>query len=615
MAEQWIIPESINPLAARAVAKRFGLSHPLVAQLLLRRGLVDDQKIIAFLNPDLAHLEDPFRLRMLERALSVLDEALRSGRRIVIYGDYDVDGTTGATLLQSYLRAKGGDVTSFIPFRHEGYGLSRASIDRILVPASTRLATLERRIAATTDVNEKNLLINQLATLKVEADDWRVPELLVTVDCGTNSRAEVDYARSRGLEVIVTDHHLPIAGKETTGIVVNPHSAGDDYPNKGLAGVGVAYKLIAAHHGKHPTANLDLVALGTIADVMPLINENRILVKAGLERLSHTKRVGLQELFTSMKINPAACPHGADGDCYPVNAETVAFQIAPRINAIGRMGLDPHLVVELLSAPDDEEGRARAAEIATLLNNVNTERREKTNRLVDQAMRLVDPDAPIIVLQMDIEKGLAGLIAGRLAAEFNRPAIVVNQDGHGSARSIPEIDLLQILQKDYSNLVTAAGHALAMGISNVTDVESLKKALEHHSWPENIGTRELLIDAVCRLEDLDVPLLRALDRLEPTGAGNPAPLFVVSGVEIADKTTSKDGRHAFLVLRDPESGLIKRGIWFGHGADAPQSELIVDVACRPMINRSSFDNSESVELSITAVRPTKERLPLTLQQT
>lgn len=584
----WLIPERTSALAARAVAKRYALSHPLVAQVLLHRGLVNDSDLSNFLHPDLSRLESPEGLRQLRAAVTVLDEALRSGRKMVIYGDYDVDGTTGATLLQSYLRAKGGDVSSFIPMRNEGYGLTRASLDRILS---------DRR-----------------------------PELLLTVDCGTSSRAEVEYARSRGMEVVVTDHHQPTPGKETSGIVVNPHLAGDAYPNKALAGVAVAYKLVSAHHGKQPVSNLDLVALGTVADVMPLASytdragrhheaaENRILVRAGLERLAHTHRVGLQALFEAMKLTPQPCPHGLEGDCYPVSAETIGFQIGPRINAIGRMGLDPLLVVELLSAPDSEEGRARATEIAHLLNDTNLERREVTNRLVDEAMAMIDPDDPIIVLQMDLFKGVAGLVAGRLTNEFNRPSIVVDLSGSGSARSTDDIDLLSVLQGSFGPLVTAAGHAGAMGISNVTDPNALRLALRGYDWPEGIGSRELAIDAVCSLADFDRPLLAALAHLEPTGAGNPTPVFAVSGVKVVRRATSKDGRHAFLTLRDEESEISRRAVWFGRGDSAPAEGDLVDVAGRPTLNRRSWDGSESVEMHVLDIRPAVARLPLTLGQ-
>ena len=564
-APVWNVPTPAPARVARAVARTHGLAHPLVAQILMRRGLVDDA-LAYYLRPDVATLIEPAGLRHMAEAVRVVDEAIRSGRKITVYGDYDVDGTTGASLLESYLRFRGADVSSFIPMRYEGYGLSKSSIERI-------------------------------------AKEQK-PELILTVDCGTSSRAEADLARSLGMEVVVTDHHLPTPGKETTGIVVNPHIGSEGYENKALAGVAVGYKLVAAMHGSHPLANLDLVALGTISDVMSLTGENRVLVRAGLERLAHTRRPGLQALLRTVTA-PTSCPHGTDGSCFPISAETVAFQVGPRINAIGRMGLDPMLVVELFTTQDEP----RAAEIATMLDDANKERRLTTNKLVDEAMAAVDPALPAIVLQMDVFKGLAGLVAGRLASEFGRPTIIIDREGHGSARSVEGVDLLRTLQGSYGHLVTAAGHSMAMGISNVTDIDSLRTALEQHEWPDTAGLRSIHIDAVCELSDLDRDLLRSLKALEPTGAGNQAPLFAVSNVMVEEVRLMSEGRHAKLRLAGPD-GSRKTAIWFNHGGVTPAVGDRIDVAGKPVEN--TFRGETNIELQVTAVRPTGTPLPLTL---
>ena len=561
----WHIPEPAPARAARAVARTHGLAHPLVAQILLRRGLVDDA-LAYYLRPDVGTLYDPSTLRYMGEAVRVVDEAVRSGRKITVYGDYDVDGTTGASLLESYLRFRGADVRSFIPMRFEGYGLSKSSIERI-------------------------------------AKEQK-PELILTVDCGTSSRTEVDLARSLGMEVVVTDHHLPTPGKETTGIVVNPHIGSEAYENRALAGVAVGYKLVTAMHGSHPLANLDLVALGTIADVMSLTGENRVLVRAGLERLGHTRRTGLKALLRTVATEQP-CGHGGAESCFPVTAEMVAFQIGPRINAIGRMGLDPMLVVDLFTTSDEE----KAAAIATQLDEANRERRATTNKLVDEAMAAVDHAAPVIVLQMDVFKGIAGLVAGRLASEFGKPTIIIDPDGHGSARSVAGDDLLRTLQGSYGNLASAAGHSMAMGISNVTDVAALRAALEKHDWPDTAGLRAIHIDAVCELADLDRDLLRSLRALEPTGAGNPVPLFAVSNVIVDEVRTMSEGRHAKLRLAAPD-GTKKSAIWFNHGGALPAVGDRVDVAGRPTEN--SFRGITTVELQVTALRTTATPLPLTL---
>jgi single-stranded-DNA-specific exonuclease len=584
----WRIPEPTSPIAARAAARTFGLGHPLVAQLLMRRGLVGEE-LALYLSPDLARLEDPAKIRNMEAAVRVMDEAIRSGRKITIYGDYDVDGTTSTALLLSYLRSKGADPSFFIPQRSEGYGLTRESIDKIIAE--------------------------------------HLPELLITVDCGTSSRREIDYARTRGLEVLVTDHHLPSPGKQANGIVVNPHLDPSGDMNRGLAGVGVAYKLVAAHFGRQPVANLDLVAMGTIADVMPLLdvriadedgvwhldtpaNENRILVRAGLDRLAHTRRLGLAALLAT-SVKPIPCPHGgrdcmvcgpgscshSTPMCYAASAEDIAYQVGPRINAVSRMGLDPRLVVDLLTTED----AGQAKEIADLLDSTNKERRELTNRLVDEAIAKVNPDEPIILVQLDLFKGVAGLVAGRLASEFGRPAIVVDLEGYGSARSVAGVPLLDVLQGELSSYAGADGHQMAMGIRGVRDLEGLRTKLNEHDWPAGLGT-ELAIDAVCTLADFDRGLLSALSRLEPTGAGNPAPLFAVGGVTIIGRRfMGADNRHVKLTLRDA-AGTVRQAIWFSGGPKAPAEGTMIDIAGRPMLNTHPGTGETSVELHVSAVR-------------
>ena len=563
----WLLPPPLDPAAARAIAVTHRLGHPLVAAILSRRGLIGSE-LSDWLHPTMERLYNPSELRMLDAAVTVVEEAIRSGRKMVIYLDYDTDGTTGGALLESYLSHRGADVSSFVPMRAEGYGLRRESIARIA--------------------------------------DERRPELLLTVDCGTSSRAEADYARTRGMEVVVTDHHRPVPGFETAGIVVNPHIAGDTSRNKSLAGVGVAYKLVAALHGRHPIAFTDLVALGTIADVMSLSGENRILVREGLARLGHTRRPGLEALLRTV-TKPVLCEHGSGKDqCFEVTAEMVGYQISPRINAIGRVGLDPALVVELFNTRD----LARATEIAATLDGANKDRREQTERLTIEASALVEPDEPVIVVQLDVFRGYAGLIAGRLAEQFARPAIVIDPTGHGSARSVEGIDLQHILEAEFGSLVTARGHAMAMGIADLRDPVALRAALTARSWPALRPIGELSIDAVCSLSALDESLMEALTLLEPTGADNAPPLLLVPGVKVENlRQIGKEGRHAKMRLRDGE-GTSRGAIWFNVPEGALSEGSRLDVAGRPSSNE--FMGSRSVELMVTAVRPAVPGLRPTL---
>jgi single-stranded-DNA-specific exonuclease len=594
MSTRWLWPEPHHQSALTSVARRLGLRTPIGAAIVINRGLLDDG-IDAFLRPDLSQLHDPADLANLRRAVSVLDVAIRAGSRIVVYGDYDVDGITSTALLVSYLRSRGANVGAYVPLRHEGYGLSKASIDWLLASPSERRRLLEHRLTEVPDESPEAEAIRYRLEHRNDDHNER-PALIITVDCGTSSRSEVSYARSKGVEVIVTDHHRPTPGKETIGLVVNPNAAGDPSPNKGLAGVGVAYKLVAGHFGRHPTANLDLVAMGTIADVMPLTGENRILVKMGLQRLGHTARPGLAALLDAV-IEPVPCRHGATR-CYPVTSSDVAYAIGPRINAISRMGLDPILVVDLLTLPDT--GADTAAEIVAKIERANQRRKELTNDAIDTALAMIDLDDPVIVLQMAIPRGLAGLVAGRLATEFRRPAIVVDESGHGSARSPDGIDLLSVLQTECADIVTAAGHAGAMGIADLHDPSALRARLAHRIWPDDLGLRHLVIDAVCALGDCDDRLIDDLEQLEPTGRGNPPPVIAIPKVEVVNVSRSKDGRHAFLVVRDGSAS--RRVAWFGGGREAIEHGAVIDLAGRP-VRRYDPMFGTSVEFVATAIRP------------
>ena len=572
MKTEWAIPAPVSSAAVSAIARANGIKHPLVAQVLRSRGLVGED-LAAYLSPDLSRLEDPGKLGNIEAAARVLEEAIRSERSIRVYTDYDGDGVTGGALMVSYLRSRGAKADFFVPLRESGYGVTRDGIDRMA------------------------------------ADPHGIPEVMVTVDCGTSSRKEIDYLRGLGVnEVVVTDHHPPVAGKETQGIVVNPHRPGDAYPNKSLAGVGVAYKLISAMHGSQPTANLDLVAIGTITDVMRLTGENRAIVRAGLERLAHTKRPGLAALLAVSKIAEVPCPHGIGGTCRAVTAEQVAFAVGPAINAIGRMEVDPANAIDLMLTKDPAE----AYRLARLLADTNELRKERTKKVVDEALAVIVPDAPVIVYQGEVFKGLAGLVANRLVSEFARPVIVIDQEGHGSARSFEDFDLKAALQTDFSDLVVAAGHGQAMGISGLTDIDELRLRIAAYDWPFEVGRRKIRVDAVCRLSDLSQELMTALKVLEPTGKGNEKALVAVSGAEVtAVRPFGKDGRHVLFDLID-SSGATREAKWFGHAQDAPAVGAVVDVAGRPSLQRDWRTGRDAVQIEVEDVRPTAERLAPTI---
>jgi single-stranded-DNA-specific exonuclease len=361
-------------------------------------------------------------------------------------------------------------------------------------------------------------------------------------------------------------------------------------------------------HGSQPTVNLDLVAIGTITDIMSLTGENRVIVRIGLRQLAHTKRQGLAALLAASKIKEVPCPHGLGGICRAVTAEQIAFVVGPSINAIGRMEIDPANAIQLMLTKDPAE----AAELARLLTKTNGLRKERTNKLVDDALATIVPDVPVIVYQAEIFKGLAGLVANRLVSTFARPVIVIDEGGAGSARSIEGFDLLSALQTDFSDLVVAAGHGQAMGISGLRDIDALRRRVADYDWPFEVDRRSVRVDAVCLLSDLNYELMDSLTKLEPTGRGNEKAIVAVSGAQVTSvRPFGKDGRHVLFGLRD-SSGETRDAKWFGHAADAPAIGSAVDVVGRPSLQRDWHDGLDYVQIEVEDVRPTVTQLPPTI---
>lgn len=567
ITKNWILPEPISPELAQRLRQLSDL-HPLVAAVLARRGLLDGD-FESFFNPHLDQLTDPLALRGMADAVRILDEAMRSGRKITVYGDYDVDGTTATAALVSYIRERTGtdeSVDYYIPMRLSGYGISVDALDEI-----------HKR---------------------------QKPELLISVDCGIKSRAEVEYAKRLGINVLITDHHLPEPGKTPLGVVVNPHQDDDNYPFKGLAGVGVAYKLIAAHYGKQPAGNLDLVAMGTVADVMPLTEENRVIVAYGLQRLASTRRVGLAALIDTLGLKPERRAN--------LTAADIGYRIGPRINALGRVGMDPNMVVELFTTKDAERGRVLAQE----LHDANERRKSRTDVLTEQALAMVDPDDRFIVLEMDTDVGVTGLVAGRVAAEWNRPTIVLSRSGSGSGRSPEGAPLLNkdqtgILDEFMGSLCRGGGHEYACGVKEVTDFVAFRQALNNSSRIPELGPPALTVDAVCRLAEVNENLLASLLRLEPTGRGNDSVKLMVSAVEVVgERLLGADGLHYKAMVRDATlaEGLTRPAIWWRAGDRRGLIGQHVDIVFTPEWD----DYSGGVQLKVEDMRPTSTPVPATI---
>ncbi len=499
--------------AALVLERELGISH-VVAQVLVRRGLADPLAAGEFLDPREAH--EPSAFAGIERAVALIERHAESGARITVHGDYDVDGVCATAIMVRALRARGANVGWFLPSRIEdGYGVSAATVER-LASHGTRL--------------------------------------LITVDCGITAVDEVAAARAAGVDVVVCDHHAPrVDGSLPDGAIVHPAVCG--YPCPDLCGSAVAYKLAQALQASTTADDLELVALATIADLVPLRGENRRLAREGLAALASTARPGLRALMSVAGVDPSA-----------LDSHAVGFRLAPRINAAGRLArADAGLELLLTSDPQ------RAAEIAAELDAVNTERRAIEQRTVWEAEAQVSElgDRAAYVLAADgWHPGVIGIVASRVVERHHRPAILIAFDGEfgtGSGRSIPGFDLLDALHAGAEQLERYGGHRAAAGLTVRRErVGALRAAIEEHA--ERVLTADLLVpcervDAVVSGLELGLPLAEELARLEPCGLGNPRARLLVPGARFGDLRPMGEGRHARFSVSS--AGTHARAVAFG----------------------------------------------------
>jgi len=485
--------------AVLALERELGVAHP-TAQVLVRRGLADPDAARAWLAAGERH--DPSRFAGIDDVCARVLDHVRGGRRITIHGDYDVDGVCSTAILVSTLRALGADVDWFLPSRSEdGYGLSAATVQRLAA---------------------------------------RGTKLLITADCAITAVDEVAAARAAGMDVVVTDHHSPRAdGVLPDAPIVHPAVCG--YPCVDLCAAGVAYKLAAAllgAAGEDPALadrDLDLVALATIADCVPLRGENRRLVRAGLRALATTKRPGLRALMRVSRADPAR-----------IDTTAVGFRLAPRINAAGRLErADAGL--ELLLTPDE----IRAAQIADELDRLNSERRMTETRILFEAEALVAEAGPrfsYVLVAEGWHKGVIGIVASRIAERHHRPTVLVALDGGrgtGSGRSIPGFDLLAGLNASAAHLTRHGGHRAAAGCEVLaSEIDAFRAAFEAHAaatlTPEDlVATRR--VDAVVAGDEIGLPLAEELQQLAPFGIGNPGVTLLVPAARCSDPRTMGEG--------------------------------------------------------------------------
>ena len=576
---RWILPPAPRDAAA-ALAGALNL-HPLAALLLARRGILDADAGRRFLRPDPTQMHEPDLLPGVEAAAERLSAAVGAREPIAVYGDYDVDGICGTALLLGLLRAAGGDARPYLPDRRtEGYGFHPDAV---------------RRLAA---------------------DGVKV---ICTVDHGSRAVEEIALARSLGVDVIVTDHHLPGDGPVPEAVaIVNPRSAcaGVPYPFPELCGAGVAFKLawatarrlsggrrVSEPLRQYLTESLALVALATVADVVPLVDENRVAVVYGLALLRRSPSPGIRALMTAARLD----------DREPT-VEDVAFRLAPRLNAAGRMG-DAGRALELLGTTDPE----RALSLARELESENRARKEVERRVLADARTRVrldgagrPPDA-VVVAGEGWHPGVVGIVAARLAGEFHRPAVVVALDGEtgrGSARTVNGFHLERALAACGSHLMAHGGHAAAAGIEVHRDrIDGFAAAFAREAsthMRDNDRRRKIALDAVVPLDHLDTALLRDLERLAPHGQGNPAPLLASADLRVAGKPRpmGKTGSHVSFVVRDA-SGASHRAVWFD-GAARLEETLAADGGRLCLVYRPEADRwrgGGEIQLMVQDARP------------
>jgi len=499
---------------------------PVTARLLTIRGLLDPDAARRFLSPSLDDLHDPFGMADMLVAVARIERAIAGHERIAIHGDYDVDGVTSTVILRRALELLGAEVTHFIPERlRDGYGLQPATLDRLAAEGA---------------------------------------RLVVSVDCGIRGVEAAERARELGLDLIITDHHEPDTALPRAVAVVNPKRHDCPYADKNLAGVGVALKLVQAlclNAGRTAwlPAFVKMAAIGTLADVVPLVGENRIIAKLGLGLLSTgPHKVGLRALLDVCGLR------GRQIDSYHIG-----FVLAPRVNAAGRMS-SPDLAARLLLASDEamaEEARLLAGQ----LDDENVRRQQEEAQIVTEARRIVDTDLEIgsrtviVVAGERWHRGVIGIVASKLVDAFHRPAIVLSIDGevaHGSCRSIPSFDMLAALETSADVLTRFGGHRQAAGLTmEAARIRELRARVNDHAdsllQPDDLRPR-LWIDGGLTFRSISEQVAAELDALAPFGSGNPRPVFRASGVEVIDGPRRLKERHLKMAFR--QEGRVIRGV-------------------------------------------------------
>ena len=557
MNKKWNVQEP-SKKRAQEISTKFNLGL-LISYILSEKDL-SDEEIEEFLSPTRNDFYDPFEMPDMKKAVDRIEKAIQNQEKICIYGDYDADGITSTTLLKRFFRDRGIEVGAYIPNRLlEGYGLNHEAVEKI--------------------AEEKY-------------------DLMITVDTGITAMEDIEYAKSLGIDVIVTDHHEPMETIPECIAVVDCKRADSTYKFRELCGCGVAFKLLLALckrlnlNENEALKYLDITAIGTISDIVPLVDENRVIAKLGIMLLKQTKNVGLKALIERIKFKE-------------INSSAIAFGISPRINACGRMG-HQEIALELFLTDDPIEAR----NLAKQLDDFNRERQNIEKNIFEEADRMaskeIDRNA-IVLAHKNWHKGVIGIVSSKLTDKYFKPSILMEIEGKeakGSGRSIPGFDLHEALSNCSTKIKSFGGHSMAIGLCVETKYfEDFKKEFENYA-KEHIDTNstfEISVDKEIVGKELKVKEIAELEKLEPFGDSNEEPIFILKGLKITSIRALSDGKHIKLTLKD-DNNIDIDGIGFGLG-ELSSSYLIgdrVDVIGNLQIN--SFNEIESIQLNLKDIR-------------
>ncbi len=555
ISKRWNLLDS-NPETEAILQSELNL-HPYAARILVQRGITSPEEADRFLNPSMSHFHDPFLLPDIEAGCERLKTALNNHEKILIHGDYDCDGVTSAALWTRCLRTLGADVDVFVPHRkRDGYDIRMPFIE---------------------EAHERGV------------------KLIITTDCGIQRSDEVERAREHGIDMIITDHHEPSATNSLPKAVavINPHRRDSKYPYQHLAGVGVAFKTCEAlllflgqKIDGYRRGYLDLVALGTVADMMPLTGENRTIVKFGLERLRETKKPGLRAMI-----------HHAGFDNKPIDSRSIGYHFGPRLNSAGRID-ESRIALDILLTKDEAEGDR----LARRLEELNIARREETDRYIEEALaQVAQMDIAdvrcLVVTGSNWSAGIVGLVAGKIRERYNRPTIAISIDEQtgacrGSARSIPGFDIHEALGSCTEFLGEFGGHQMAAGLSmehkNITDFSAqLNRLASLKLSDENFApTLEVSIEA--NPAEVTTRLVEQIAQMEPFGNGNPSPLFISSSARMDDVMTMTEKKHLKLRIESLGSNRYNQtdAIWWNKGdmAEGLKPGGTLDICYSPQLN-------------------------------